>query len=75
MYSFITTKPTQKDIKAFKMQEYSNENFINYKVDPTKLSLKDKELFILNYQLDEKANNYKDFIFLSMPLSTLRVNE
>lgn len=75
MYSFITNKPTKKDIKAFKMQEHSNENFINFKVDPMQLSSIEKEIFINNYKLGEKAYNYKDFIFLSLPLSTLIADE
>lgn len=75
MYSVIQNKPTNEDIKTFKMQEYTNENFVNYKIDPTKLSLKEKELLITNYQLDQKVSNYKDFIFLSIPLSTSRVED
>lgn len=70
MYSLITNKPTLEDIKVFKMKENINENFINYKIDPTQLSLEEKKLFIDNYKLDSKVYNYKDFIFLSMPTST-----
>lgn len=69
MYSFINKIPTIEDINIFKMEENINENFINYKINPNELSLKQKELLISKYELDKKASNYKDFIFLSMPTS------
>ena len=70
MYSFINEKPTLEDINVFKMQENINENFINYKINPNELSLEEKELLITRYRLNNKAYNYKDFIFLSMPVLT-----
>lgn len=69
MYSFIKERPTDEDIKIFKMHENSNENFINYKIDPNLLSLEEKNLFISKYKLDAKVSSYKDFIFLSMSVS------
>ena len=69
MYSYINKTPTIEDIKIFKMHENINENFINYKINPNELSLEEKELFITKYKLDKKAYNYKDFIFLLMPIS------
>ncbi len=71
MYSIITNKPTEKDMKIFRMQENINENFINYKIDPNELSIDEKKLFIDSYKLDAKVYNYKDFIFLSMPISAI----
>lgn len=71
MYELITKKPSLEDIKVFKMQENINENFINYKIDPTKLSLEEKKLFVDSYKLDVKVYNYKDFIFLSIPTPIL----
>ena len=68
MYLFINNKPTTEDIKMFKMQESINEKFINYKINPNELSLEEKKFFIARYKLDSKASNYKDFIFLSMPV-------
>ena len=68
MYSFIKEKPTKEDIKKFNMHENSNENFINYKIDPNLLSLEEKSLFINKYNLDAKASKYKDLIFLSIPI-------
>ena len=69
MYSIINKTPTTEDIKIFKMQESINEKFINYKINPNELSLEEKELFITKYKLDNKASNYKDFIFLLMPVA------
>ena len=45
MYSSTTKGLTQK---------YSHENFVNYKVDQTKLSAKEKELLTFNYEVDQK---------------------
>ena len=69
MYSLINKTPTTEDIKIFKMQESINEKFINYKINPNELSLEEKELLITRYILDNKASNYKDFIFLLMPVA------
>ena len=71
MYSFINKTPIEEDIKVFKMQKSINENFINYKIDPNELSLEEKKLFVTKYKLDNKVYSYKDFIFLSIPISTL----
>ena len=72
MYSFINKTPTAEDIKIFKMQENINENFINYKINPNELSQEEKKLFITKYKLDKKAYSYKDFIFLSLPMSAAK---
>lgn len=72
MYSFINKTPTAEDIKIFKMQENINENFINYKINPNELSQEEKKLFITKYKLDKKAYSYKDFIFLSLPMSAVK---
>jgi len=71
MYALISEKPTKEDIKIFKIKENSNENFISYKIDPNILSQEEKTLLIDKYKLDKKAYNYKDFIFLSIPVSTV----
>lgn len=67
MYVFIKKRPREEDINLFKMQESVNEKFINFRINPNQLSVKERKTFIVKYKLEGKAISSEDSIFLAMP--------
>ena len=71
MYIFLEKLPLTNDIKEFKMRQSINENYVNYRIDFASLPTEEKKRLIRLYKLNIDLMNFKEDVFLSLPVTKI----
>ena len=71
MYIFLEKLPLTNDIKEFKMYQSINENYVNYRIDFDSLPTEEKKSLIRLYKLNIDLMNFKEDVFLSLPVTKI----